>query len=1012
MTFFTSSKEFETVNTNEPGNNTLCLAVMPKHGLKNTHTISLPIYWLKTDDKTLEETADNIERTELGLALKEILLDTLQEELWCTEINCLHKWTKAFKEMGFAYMALRQYLPGVTDNLAHTVKEALVLKGLPEFVQVASGTLFLFNSQNSEEDIKEKNKYIFFHPITDKFVTYDLTKTYKGYLDFPSVYLPSPKAPQIVSLNVSDKELEDISKTRLLALNLEEMKAIKNYFQNAQVKAARELHKLPNEPLDIELEIIAQTWSEHCKHKIFNCDIVYKDLEKGHTSEINSLYKTYIKSPTYKLMENRTDLLSVFEDNAGIVRWNNEWAFCFKVETHNSPSALEPYGGALTGILGVNRDILGTGLGAKPIFNTDIFCFAYPSQNLPVHPKLLPAKTILDGVRKGVQDGGNKSGIATVNGAIYFHPGYRAKPLVFCGTGGILPITVHRKQGFAKHTQISDIIIMAGGRVGKDGIHGATFSSEALHEGSPNSAVQIGDPFTQKRLLDFVIEARDRGLISGITDNGAGGLSSSVGEMAQLTNGATIELDNVPTKYPGLADYEIVISESQERMTISTSAHNYHELKRLAERYNIEATAIGTFHSRGYFEITRNNKTIALLDLEFLHKGTPKLRLEAEWKKPNINDSLGPQNNDLDKQLLSLLAHHNICSRETIIRQYDHEVQGLSVIKPLMGPKQQAPCDAAVIQPLYEEDTCLAISNGLAPQLSEYDTYTMSIIAVDEAIRNAVCVGCDPKTITLLDNFCWPDPVYTPSNSDGKYKLAQLVRSCQGLEEAVLAFRTPLISGKDSMKNDFADGNLHLSIPPTLLISATGKIPHAQSAISMEFKSREDLIYLLKAGDLSFAGSQYASMNNWQTNHLPSLDLKLAAKLYAKFHEAILLQWVKSAHDVSDGGIACAIAECVIGSELGADINLDSMKNLPIERAYVSRHDFILFAEGPGHIIVTIARELQLEWEDFWREYSCTLIGTVNHSGILSFTSAETKTSTKIKISELFKAWQTPLPFD
>ncbi len=348
-----------------------------------------------------------------------------------------------------------------------------------------------------------------------------------------------------------------MSKDRLLALTLNEMRTIRNYFRQKQVQQFRTNQGLPTSPTDVELEVLAQTWSEHCKHKIFNATISHIDFSQGSRKKVvvKSLYKTYIQGPTKELMSTRKDLLSVFKDNSGVVKWNDDWAVCFKVETHNSPSALEPYGGALTGILGVNRDILGTGLGAKPIFNTDVFCFAFPSSDLPTRPKLLPAKAIMDGVRKGVEDGGNKSGIPTVNGAIFFHPGYRAKPLVFCGTGGVLPLDVHGKCGYEKHTKIGDTIVMVGGRVGKDGIHGATFSSESLHEGSPMSAVQIGDPFTQKRVLDFIVEARDQGLITGITDNGAGGLSSSVGEMAQITHGASIELDKIPTKYPGLADW-------------------------------------------------------------------------------------------------------------------------------------------------------------------------------------------------------------------------------------------------------------------------------------------------------------------------------------------------------------------------------------------------------------------------------------------------------------------------
>lgn len=886
----------------------LCVMVVPR-GLTSSGAVAdlikeLPLYWVSSEKSPQEMLADS----NLTSALKEILADPLLEEVWFSLPTERKTWTEKFQNK--TWFCERQFLPGVTDNLARTVEEALRYN--VGVFKVASGQALLFDDRfSSKIEVEHYCRYRHFHPVTDRFRVHNLRDSEEQFLGFPEVHLPATPEPEVVSLDLSDQELEALSKKRTLALTLKEMKAIRSYFEQEAVKNFRQLEKMPQWPTDVELEVIAQTWSEHCKHKIFNASITDRvatlaSAKAGNPSNlsalpraertITSLYKSYIQAATKKLAEKRDDLLSVFVDNAGVVKWNDEFAVCFKVETHNSPSALEPYGGALTGILGVNRDILGTGLGAKPIANTDIFCFAHPdTANLPNRPTMLPAGSIVQGVRKGVQDGGNKSGIPTVNGAVFFHPGYRAKPLVFCGTVGLLPLEAAGQCAYKKHTVSGDAIIMVGGRVGKDGIHGATFSSEALNEDSPVSAVQIGDPFTQKRVLDFILEARDLGLVSGLTDNGAGGLSSSVGEMAQITGGATLELDQIPLKYHGLADYEIVISESQERMTLSSKKID--ELRRLALKHSVELTVVGTFTESGYFKITRKGKPVALLELEFLHDGAPRLELESEWQPSQVQEQIGPEPGgaQIRATILSLLAHPNICSRETVIRQYDHEVQGASVIKPLMGPLQKAPCDGAVIQPLPDKNEGLSVTNGLCPQLSEFDPYLMAQSAADEAIRNAVCVGTDPSTISILDNFCWPDPVASAANSDGKRKLAQLVRACEGLYDAVLAYGAPLISGKDSMKNDFDDGTIRLSIPPTLLVSAIGKVPDINKVVTMEFKSAADKIYLVSAGRLGLAGSAYADINGWQSQQTPSFKVEDAAAAYKTIFRAVQagLLWVK-----------------------------------------------------------------------------------------------------------------------
>ncbi|HEY9682313.1 MAG TPA: AIR synthase-related protein [Oculatellaceae cyanobacterium] len=1001
----TSSNRIDSTQTSYK---TYCVAVVAKAAYSR-----MALYWLELP------VDGQMHLNQISAALTDVLCDPLQEELWISSPDERTIWAHKWRDEGFRYWAEKQFAPGVTDNLAHTVAEALSLLDFPANFKVASGTGYLFKSSEHEnkEAVSEFGRYKFYHPIVEKWCVHDLESCHSNeFLTFPEVALPEAPPVTTISLELTDQALLALSRDRLLALTLEEMHAVRDYFRNSDVQAERSRLGLDKDPTDVELEVIAQTWSEHCKHKIFNATIDYND-GMGAEQQIKSLYKTFIQAPTKELSKTRKDLLSVFKDNSGVVKWNENSAVCFKVETHNSPSALEPYGGALTGILGVNRDILGTGLGAKPIFNTDVFCFAYPSGALPDRPKLLPAGTILSGVRKGVEDGGNKSGIPTVNGGIFFDPAYRAKPLVFCGTGGILPLSVHGKIAYDKHTETGDIIVMAGGRVGKDGVHGATFSSESLHEGSPVSAVQIGDPFTQKRLLDFVIEARDSNLITGITDNGAGGLSSSIGEMAQITNGATLVLDDVPTKYPGLADWEIVVSESQERMTLST--RDIDAVSQLAAKHNVEVTAVGNFESHGYFKIVRNKKVVCLLGLEFLHDGCPNLHLQATWSGPaKVSGVCGEQPKELSALLLKLLAHPNISSREEVIRQYDHEVQAASVIKPLMGEFQNAPCDAAVLIPIYGDKKGLVVSNGLAPRLSRFDTYLMACCAVDEAVRNAVCVGADPKSLSLLDNFCWPDPVASARNTDGAHKLAQLVRSCMGLKDAVMAFEAPLISGKDSMKNDFDDGVIRLSIPPTLLISAIGTVADVETCVSMEFKQAGDLIYLIKAGSVGFAGSHYEELVDIASDLVPSVDLQKAAALYGALHKAIVAGIVQSAHDVSDGGLAVAIAESLIASQLGADIDSVALVNSH-QNAYVdekraetlkNRLDLLLFGEGPANIVVSVKAASRSAWESAMPSDSFTLLGTVTKEPVFKVGTASDLVL-KVDVESLAKAWQTSLPF-
>ena len=542
---------------------------------------------------------------------------------------------------------------------------------------------------------------------------------------------------------------------------------------------------------------MAQSWSEHCKHKIFNAKITYYDGFK--TAVIDSLFDTYIKNTTSEVDTKKGFLRSVFHDDSGVIEFDSSNLICFKVETHNSPAALDPYGGSITGIVGVNRDILGTAKSARPIFNTNVLCFAPPSQRF--HKGLTPPRQVFDGVHKGIIDGGNQSGIPTVAGAVLFDPSFAGKPLVFCGTGGILPAYIGKDPAWEASAEPGDLAVMIGGRIGRDGIHGATFSSLALSDDSPLSAVQIGDPITQKKFSDFLIEARDHQLFRSLTDNGAGGLSSSFGEMALETNGIRLNLDRAPLKYQGLLPWEIIVSESQERMSLAVPPENYEKLKDLANLHSVEISLLGEFTGTGYLEAYYKNKLVALLKLEFLHEGLPLMSLQARWTKSRVieSKSFASVNSikvDHHKALLQLLSEPNIASKEDLVRQYDHEVQAMTVGKPFVGVNMDGPADGAILKPLLTTNRGIIVTHRLCPWYSKEDTFHMAQCAVDEAVRAFVACGGDPKQIAVLDNFCWPDPVKSVENPDGEYKLAQLVRAAKGCDLLVWHTNCPLFQEK------------------------------------------------------------------------------------------------------------------------------------------------------------------------------------------------------------------------
>jgi phosphoribosylformylglycinamidine synthase len=569
-----------------------------------------------------------------------------------------------------------------------------------------------------------------------------------------------------------------------------------------------------------------------------------------------------------------------------------------------------------------------------------------------------------------------------------------------------MPSEILGEDSSTKAIRPGDLIVMTGGRIGKDGIHGATFSSEELHEGSPVTAVQIGDPITQKKMTDFLLIARDEGLYRAITDNGAGGLSSSVGEMARLCGGCEMDLEKAPLKYAGLKPWEILISEAQERMSLAVPPEKIDTFLELAEKMDVEATVLGTFTDSGLFHIRYGRQTVAYLDMEFLHEGLPKMKLKAQWIPPKHDEPDFAEPDDMGLALKKMLSRLNICSKESVVRQYDHEVQGGSVVKPMVGITNDGPGDAAVIRPLLESFEGIVVANGICPRYSDIDTYHMASCAMDEAVRNAVAVGASLERMAGIDNFCWCDPVESEKTPDGRYKLAQLVRANQALYDYTFALGVPCISGKDSMKNDYIIGNTKISIPPTLLFSVMGKIADVRNAVTMDAKEPGDLVYIVGETGNDLGGSEWYAMHGYIGNNVPKVDLSKAKHLYNSLSRAIEDGLVASCHDCSDGGLGIALAETAFSGGRGMDIDLSLVPSKNI-----TRNDTLLFSESQSRFVVTVHPEKREAFVNHLEGITLACVGTVTKDTIFNVTGTNKEIIIREAIDELKRVWQEPLNF-
>ncbi len=735
-------------------------------------------------------------------------------------------------------------------------------------------------------------------------------------------------------LNASDSELTEISQKRQLSLNLEEMKKIREYYA-----------KLKRNPTDIELETFAQTWSEHCLHKTFKGKII---TEEG---TINNLLKSTIAKVTEEL--NLDWCFSVFEDNAGIVDFEGDTAIAFKVETHNHPSALEPFGGASTGVGGVIRDILG--VWGEPIANTDVLCFGpldYPYEKLPEgikHPKF-----IFNYVISGIGHYGNNIGIPTVNGAILFDEGYIGNPLVYCGTVGIV-----LKSKYKREVKEGDAILLVGGKTGRDGIHGVTFASAELDEESEEvsiTAVQIGDPIEEEKIKRAILKVRDLELASGITDLGGGGLSSAVGETANRYNlGAEVYLDRVPLKYANMKPWEIWCSESQERMLLAVPTKNLEKVIEIFEEEEVEATCIGKFIGERKLKIFFKNEKIAEIDMNFLFSPPKTVRI-ARYTKKNISEPQFEEDEDLTPYLLKILSSPNVASKENVIRTYDHEVKALTIIKPLQGKFNDSPGDAAVLKPLYDSWKGISISNGINPLYGKIDTYWMAASAIDEAIRNNIAVG--GRRIALLDNFCWGNP-------EKPDRLGNLVRAAKACYDIAKGYGTPFISGKDSLYNESPLGE----VTPTLLISALGIVPDVRKAITMDLKSKNSFLYILGFTYNELGGSHYYKVRGYLGKNVPKVRIREARETFDRLIGAMDNGFVLSCHDISEGGIAVASAEMAFAGDIGVEI---SIEKIPKEKM---REDYAIFSESNSRFLVEVHRSKASKFEELMRGITFSKIG-------------------------------------
>lgn len=929
--------------------------------------------------------ADRVTSSSRGFLLEGEIDRAAAEQLTNDLLADLVVETAGVREVGHSggdYSFTVLLKPGVMDPVAESVLGAAADLGVP--LQAVR----TFRRYFGPENIPSSERDLLFRKVlaNDAIEQVIVGPLKPEHLALGKAYVFKKTVVPIRTL--SDDELVKLSKEGQLALNLDEMKTIQAHFREQN-----------RDPIDVELESVAQTWSEHCSHKTLKGTIDYTEIVGGERKKIRygNLLKETIFGATQELRKRfgADDwCVSVFADNAGVVTFDENYHACIKVETHNHPSAIEPYGGANTGLGGVIRDPLGTGLGAKPICNTDVFCFAnpdFPPDDLPagvIHPR----RTMI-GVVSGVRDYGNRMGIPTVNGAIVFDERYLANPLVFCGTLGIIPVNKVEKAA-----QPGDYIVAVGGRTGRDGIHGATFSSLELTDESETvsgGAVQIGNAIAEKKVLDVILQARDLGLYTAITDCGAGGFSSAVGEMgADL--GASVQLDKCPLKYDGLSYTEIWISESQERMVLAVPPSNWEQLHSLCAGEGVEAAIIGHFEATGRLKLSYHGEPVGDVSMHFLHDGRPTTAKIAEYEVKPATPVTGSTTIPAADALMQILGSYSVCSKEWVIRQYDHEVQGGSVIKPLTGIMNDGPSDAAVVMPVLGSYKGLAVACGLNPRYGDLDTYHMAATAIDEAVRNVVAVGGNPARTAILDNFCW-------GNVNDPAILGSLVRTSEACRDVALAFGTPFVSGKDSLNNQYTSADRKISIPGTLLVTAMAKVDDVRKCVTMDLKEVGNEIYLVGTTKNEMGGSHYHLITGQTGGQVPTVDLEVAPKIFKALHSAISQGLVRACHDLSEGGVAVSIAEMAFAGKIGADIT-------ELKSAIPGIDDTArLFSESSSRFVIEVQPGKSAELKKLFEGLPLAKAGVTVKEPRLRIAGEDGEWLVWTKLDALKEAWQKPL---
>ena len=928
----------------------------------------------------------------LDTGLSEQELDSVRREVFTNPISQISAYHSLAKDFDWAVWV--GFRPGVRDTAGSVAIEAIsdfAGRSLGHAEEAYTSKLYLLrDAQLDRSQVETIARELLANDIIQQWRVYSRAEwdDVNGIgVIVPRVVLAHTPAVATVPIP-SDEALMTLSQERNLALNSQDIPVIREYFLRPEILSAREQMGL-SLPTDVELEAISQARSDHCNHNTFRGKFNYLDLETNEVQVVDNLFKTCIEAPTLALQKEKDWVISVLWDNAGVARFDEEHHYAITGETHNSPSNMEAYGGSLTGIVGIYRDIMGTGKGARLIAGLYGYCVGPRDYAGPLRPHLHPRR-LLDGVIEGVKDGGNKHGVPTPFGNLFFHPSYLGKCLVFVASLGIMPKLINDQPTDQKCPQPGDLIVMSGGRVGKDGIHGVTASSETYSEHTPAGHVQIGDPYTQKKMHDFLLEARDEGLVSFTTDNGGGGLSSSVGESARFSGGAFVELDKVPLKYEGLDVWEIWVSESQERMTIAVNPDNIERFLELSRKHDVESTVIGRYESNGKLHISYRSKPCAYLDLSLFSQDFPQWEFDAHWRSPQARGLVEPvlsEPENYGEIFHAVLTSPNVCSREWIQRQYDHEVQGGSVIKYLIGRERDIPNDSVVLRPILKSKRGLAVAQALNPSYSLIDTYDMVAASIDEAVRRLLSVGAKLDEIGGVDNFCWPSIQYDPvQNPDGRYKAAQLVRANWALRDMCLAYGIPLLSGKDSM---YVDGHLaggfgerhKISGLPTMQFTATSVVSDISNALTLESKMAGDLVYILGETANELGASEYYDLLGYVGLNVPRVEPQAYLPVYRALESTVQAGSVASCHGIYRGGLAVHAALVAMGGLLGMTLDLS---RIPIKILHSQgpdpegpflRDDQILFSESCGRFLVTIPAEKRDEFEAHFQNLPCACIG-------------------------------------